>query len=224
MKHKAQRSLTQQSEKVMSLHNPQQGQRLPRLWLALAALLLTSLACNLGEEEAPYTPEKPTQYSGETAATEVYVLIDEAGNVVDFGQPYAYGVTSQLRYVLRFWDVGNRVEGHATATIYKVYTPLRITAINQELEEGMSDEQKAEIYARTSFPTTEVKSAEMSFSGGPEGTFIGTNLETGKEIYGYMDWREREWEMHVCFYHDVMKRSCVQDFLIPGEEPFYNWP
>jgi hypothetical protein len=195
---------------------------LGKLWCYLA---LASLACNLGEPEKLYTPEKPTQYTAEVQTVrEVYVLVDEAGNVVDFGGPYAYGVDANMHYVLRFWDVGNRLEGHAAAEIFKVYSPQRITAINQELEEGMSDEQKADIYARSTFPSTEVKTAEMTFSGGPEGTFLGTNLETGKEIYGYMDWREKEWEMHVCFYYDVMQRGCLQDFLVIGEEPFYNWP
>jgi hypothetical protein len=155
---------------------------------------------------------------------EVYVLVDEGGNVVDFGGPYAYGVSANMHYVLRFWDVGNRLDGYAAATIYKIYTPFRVTAINQELEQGMSDDQKAEIYARTTFPSTEVKTAEMTFAGGPEGNFVGTNLETGKDIFGYMDWREKEWEMHVCFYYDVTKTGCLQDFLVIGEEPFYNWP
>jgi hypothetical protein len=191
-----------------------------RLWLALAALVLAALACNLGEEVPPWTPENPRQYTAEIqTASEVYVLVDEAGNVVDFDQPYAYGVNATLRYVLRFWDVGKRMEGYGTAAIYRLYTPLRVTGINQQVEEGLSEAQKADIYARTAFPTTEVKLHDLEFSGGPEGTFIGTNYETGKPIYGHMEWREKEWEMHVVFTEDIK-----QDYLVLGEEPFYNWP
>jgi hypothetical protein len=187
---------------------------------------MASLACNLSaREELLYTPEKPTQYTAEVQTVhEVYVLVDEGGNLVDFDSPYAYGVTANMRYVLRFWDVGSRMAGYGAAEIFKIYTPFRVTAINQELEEGMTDEQKAEIYARTTFPSTEVKTAEMEFTGGTDGKFSGTNLETGKEIYGYMDWRDKEWEMHACFYYDIMKFACTQDFLVLAEEPFYNWP
>jgi len=192
---------------------------------SMAFLTLAVLACNFGAPEPLYTPEKPTQYTAEVQAVqEVYVLLDETGHVVDFGGPYSYGADASMRYVLHFWDAGNRMEGYGPATISKIYTPIHITAINQELEVNMSEDQKTEIYARTTFPDTEVKTAELSFSGGPEGTFIGTNLETGKDIFGYMDWREKEWEMHVCFYYDVGKAKCVQDFLVQGEEPFYNWP
>jgi len=186
--------------------------------LLLAMLALPSLACNLGEKEPPWVPEEPRQYTAEVQTTfEVYVLVDEAGNVVDFEGPYAYGVNANMRYVLRFWDVGNRVLGHETATIYRVYTPVRITGIHNESD--YTAEQQADIYARTSFPSTEVKLHELKFSGGPEGTFIGTNSETGKAIYGHMEWREKEWEMHVVFTEDIK-----QDYLVLGEEPFYNWP
>ena len=58
---------------------------------------------------------------------------------MDFGGPYAYGTNARMRYVLRFWDVGIRMEGHGGATMDKVYTPFSITGINQELEEGMSE-------------------------------------------------------------------------------------
>ncbi len=188
--------------------------------LLLALLLLPALACTYGEPEPLYVPEKPTQYTAEVQpATEVYVLIDEAGNVVDFGGPYAYGVTAEMRYVLRFWDVGNRLEGYGTATIYKVYTPIRITGINADLETDMTEAQKADAYARSTFPTTEVKWTDLTFNGGPEGNFAGANPDTGKDIFGHMDWREKEWEMHVVFYQDIK-----QDYLVIGEEPFYNWP
>ena len=187
---------------------------------------ISSLACFQGEldaltatDEPMYSPEKPTQYTAEIPPVEVYVLIDEAGNVVDFDGPYAYGVNAKMRYVLRFWDVGHLKPGYETATIYRVYTPIRITAINEELEEGMSDEQKEDIYARTAFPSTEVKLNDLHFSGGPHGFFTGTNSETGGEIWGYMDWREDVWEMHVVFTRDIQ-----QDYLVIDKEPFYNWP
>ena len=45
-----------------------------------------------------------------------------------------------------------------------------------------------------------------------------------KEVYGYIDWREKEGEMHVCFYHGITKAACTQDFLVLDDEPFYNWP
>ena len=111
------------------------------------------------------------------------------------------------------------MDGYGAATISRVYTPIGITGINQEIEEGMSADKKAEIYARTTFPSTEVVLHDLSFSGGPKGTFFGTNSETGKEIYGHMEWREKEWEMHAVFTEDIK-----QDYLVIADEPFYNWP
>lgn len=190
------------------------------LLLLILLMLVPVLACDMGKEEPLWTPEVAKQYSAETAPVEVYVLTDAAGNVVDFGSPYSYGVNANLRYVLRFWDVGGRgAPGYEVATIYKAYTPLRITGIQQDVEAKMSEAQRAEVYARTSFPTTEVKWADLTFSGGPEGYFLGTNPDTGEEIWGYMDWREKEWEMHAVFTRDIQ-----QDYLVQGEEPFYNWP
>ncbi len=196
-------------------------QRVVRLWLAAAALIAVGLACTIfGEEEPRWIPEQPTQYTAEVQpATEVYVLIDEAGNVVDFDQAYTYGVNARMRYVLRFWDVGNQKDAYGAATISRVYTPIRITAINTELEEDLSAEQKADIYARTNFSTSEVILHNLTFSGGPQGKFIGTNSETGNSIYGYMEWREKESEMHAVFTEDIK-----QDYLVIADEPFYNWP
>ncbi len=190
-----------------------------RFLLMIAMLLFPALACNLGEEEPPWVPEKPKQYTAEVQTNyEVYVLIDEAGNVVDFESPYAYGVTANMRYVLRFWDVGQRgAEGYEAAAIYRVYTPIRITGIHNESE--YTAEEQARIYARTSFPSTEVKLHDLVFEGGPKGHFWGTNSETNKPLNGYMDWREKVSEMHVVFYEDIK-----QDYLVLGEEPFYNWP
>jgi hypothetical protein len=148
----------------------------------------------------------------------VYVLIDKAGNLVDFGGEYDYGVTANMRYVLRFWDVGQRgASGYEVATIYRVYTPKQITGIHNESD--YTAEEQADIYARTSFPTTEVKLHDLIFEGGPKGHFWGTNSETGKPINGYLEWREKEWEMHAVFYEDIQ-----QDYLVLREEPFYNWP
>jgi hypothetical protein len=185
------------------------------------ALLLPALACNMfATEEAPWVPEKARQYTAETAAVEVYVLLDRDGNVVDFGQPYAYGANARMRYVLRFWDVGLLMPGeYGAATISKVYTPFQITGIQQDLEDDLSQAEKSEIYARTSFPATEIHWADLDFNGGPQGSFAGTNPDTGKDLFGHMDWREKEREMHVVFYEDIQ-----QDYRVLGEEPFYNWP
>ncbi len=203
----------------MKNHIPKQHYKnwLPFI-LMIVVLLLPALACDLGKEEPLWVPENPREYTAETTSVEVYVLIDEAGNVVDFESPYAYGVTASLRYVLRFWDVGQRgAEGYDQATIYRVYTPIRITGIHNESE--YTAEEQADIYARTSFPSTEVKLHDLVFEGGPQGHFWGTNSETGKPINGYLEWREKEWEMHAIFYEDIQ-----QDYLVLGEEPFYNWP
>jgi hypothetical protein len=209
--------LLEDAMKTKILRNTHRS-RLPLL-LILATLLFPALACNT-EEAPPWTPETPRQYIAEVqTVSEVYVLLDSAGNVVDFGGTYSYGASAELRYQLRFWDVGSRKEGYGAAEIYKIYTPIRVTAIQQDLEEDLSAEQKADIYARTTFPSTEVKVAELEFNGGPTGNFLGTNLETGQEIYGYMEWRENEWEMHAVFTRDIK-----QDYLVLGDEPFYNWP
>lgn len=193
-------------------------------WLPLLLLTLIvafpALGCDFGKPEPDWTPEVPKQYTAETAAVEVYVLTDAAGNVVDFGGPYTYGVTANLRYVLRFWDIGERgTLGYEVATIHKAYTPLRVTGIKTEVEQEMSEDQKADAYARTSFPTTEILWTELTFTGGPEGYFSGKNPDTGEDIIGHMEWREKEWEMHAVFTRDIQ-----QDYLVLGEEPFYNWP
>ncbi|MCI0519603.1 MAG: hypothetical protein L0Z70_05030 [Chloroflexi bacterium] len=195
-------------------------QRIGRIWMVGFALVTSALACRLGEPETPWTPENPREYTAEVRpATEVYVVLDEAGAVVDFDGPYAYAGNAQMRYVLRFWDVGALRDGYGAATISRVYTPLQITGINDDLEETLSEEQKTNIYARVSFPATEVKLHDLNFSGGPEGYFLGTNSETGEEIWGYMDWREKEWEMHIVFTRDIK-----QDYVVIDDEPFYNWP
>ncbi len=189
------------------------------VWLALAGFILPALGCALPTEEPLWTPETPKQYTAEVQTVyEVYVLVDEAGNVVPFESPYAYGVTANMRYVLRFWDVGQRgAEGYDAAAIYRVYTPIRVEGIHNESD--YTAEEQAAIYARTSFPTTEVKLHDLVFEGGPRGHFWGTNSETGKPINGYLEWREDAWEMHAVFYEDIK-----QDYLVLGEEVFYNWP
>jgi hypothetical protein len=193
---------------------------LSALLLMLSALLIPAIACSLTEEEPPWTPEAPRQYSAETAPVDVYVLLDSAGNVVDFGGAYSYGANAKLRYVLRFWDIGELgAEGYEIATIHKAYTPVEITGIQVDLEADLSQEQKAEVYSRTSFPTTEIKWADLNFTGGPQGYFSGTNPDTGEDILGQMEWREEAWEMHAVFTRDIQ-----QDYLVLGEEVFYNWP
>jgi len=206
----------------MTINISQKTSLISRRWLIfLAMLILSALACNLSpNEEPPWTPENPRQYTAETTAVDVYVLLDQEGNVVDFGQPYAYGANAHLRYVLRFWDVGSRMPGeYGNATISKVYTPFQITGIQSDLEASLTDAEKADIYARTTFPATETHYADLEFNGGPQGHFFGAHPETGADIFGHMDWREKEWEMHVVF-----DKGIQQDYLVQGEEPFYNWP
>ncbi|MBN2147254.1 MAG: hypothetical protein JW726_07690 [Anaerolineales bacterium] len=205
----------------MRTQHPSKPHINPLLVLAAAALLLASLACNFGEEKPIWTPEAPRQYTAETSPVDAYVVVDAAGNVVDFDDPaYAYGANAKLRYVLRFWDIGQLGgTGYETATIHKAYTPYAITGIKTELQEGMSEAERTEVLGRTTFPTTEVKWADLTFSGGPQGYLGGTNPDTGEEIWGYMEWREKEWEMHA-----VLTRDIQQDYIVIDEEPFYNWP
>ena len=184
--------------------------------------LLPSLACFPRKEEPDWVPENPKQYTAETEPVDVYVLVDSAGNVVDFGGPYAYGTNAKLRYVLRFWDVGFLVPGYEKATISWVYTPYQVMGINKDVEAGLSEAEKAEVYARTSFPSTEVLLHELTFNGVSDGHFYGTNSETGKNIVGYLKWEDNERQMgavHVIFTEDIK-----QDYLVLGEEVFFNWP
>jgi len=188
----------------------------------VAIFLLPSLACFPRKEDSFIVPENPKQYTAETAPVDVYVLVDSAGNMVDFGGPYAYGTNAKLRYVLRFWDVGSLMPGYEKATISRVYTPYQVMGINKEIEMGLSEAQKTEIYARTSFPSTEVPLHELEFLGVPVGDFYGTNSETGKDIRGYLKWEDDQWKMgavHVIFTEDIK-----QDYLVLGEEVFFNWP
>ena len=188
----------------------------------LFIFILPALACKQPEEEAPWAPENPKQYTAETAPVEVYVAIDSAGNVVDFDGPVAYYAVAKLKYVLCFWDVGNRMDGYNEATISRVYTPLKISEISDDLEDQLSADQIAEIYARTSFPSTEVPLHKLSFTGGPFGDFLGENSETGETILGHIQWENENYELggaHVIFVEGIR-----QDYLILGEELFYNWP
>lgn len=191
----------------------------PLLFLVVL-LLIPSLACATSDDEPDWRPETPRQYTAETTPAEVYILVDADGNMVDFGQPYAYGVTASKRYVLRFWDVGQLGgAGYEVATIYEAYTPIRVTGIQADLLASMTEDQQAEVYARSSFPTTEVKWAELTYTGGTAGYFTGTNPDTGAEIHGFLEWREKEREMHAVFTRDIK-----QDYMVMDEEPFYNWP
>ena len=190
------------------------------LWLGLAAFGLPALACSVGQEEEQWLPENPRQYTAETAPVEVYILIDREGNMVDFGQPYAYGANASLRYVLRFWDVGQLGGADkGAAPIHKAYTPHTITGIQVDIESGLSEAERAEVYARTSFPTTEVKWADLTYTGGTAGYFSGTNPDTGEEIWGFLEWREEQFEMHAVFTRDIQ-----QDYKVIDDEPCYNWP
>jgi hypothetical protein len=191
------------------------------LLLLAAVWLSVSLACNLdtasGTPEKPWLPDTPTQYVAEVQhVSEVYVIIDAEGNVMDFGSDAPFGATAQMRYVLRFWDVG-KMGGKPKAAIYRVYTPTRIDSINNP--ENYSEDEQAAIYARSGSPTTEVKVHDLVFSGGTEGKFIGTNSETGKDIFGHLEWDEKLREMHAIFTEDIK-----QDYLVIADEPFYNWP
>ncbi|MCU0485525.1 MAG: hypothetical protein MUC85_05380 [Anaerolineales bacterium] len=187
------------------------------LWLIMFAL--PSLACESAREN--WYPAAATEIiAEEVTVREVYVLLDEAGNVVDFGGPYTYGSTAELRYMLTFYDAGARIEYKDIATIYKVYTPLRITAINEKVEETMDADQKAAAYARTSFPSTKIQETTLKFSGGPSGAFTGTNPETGKPISGYLEYHKDTKEWHVIFTEGIK-----QDYLILNEvDPFESWP
>ncbi len=188
----------------------------------LIAFVLPALACSYGKEEPAWVPENPKQYTAETTPVDVYVLVDSSGNVVDFDEPYAYGTTAKLTYVLRFWDAGILLPGYEKATISRVYTPFRISAIKQEIEAGLSEAEKAEIYARTSFPSTEVPLHELTFNGVTDGHFYGTNSETGNQIIGFLKWEDNERQMgavHVIFTEDIQ-----QDYVVLGEEVFFNWP
>jgi len=87
---------------------------------------------------------------------------------------------------------------------------------------GLSEAEKTEINARTSFPSTEIPLHELEFRGVFDGHFYGTNSETGKNIIGYLKWEDNERQMgavHVIFTEDIK-----QDYLVQGEEVFFNWP
>ena len=191
------------------------------LILAVVALSLASLACKAlfpgSEDETPWLPETPAQYTAEVQNVwDVFVAIDAQGNVVEFEGDAVFGASAKMRYVLRFWDVGE-LGGKGEAAIYRVYTPVEIVTI--ENPENYSEEEKADIYARGGFPTTEVKLHDLTFRGGPEGKFFGANSETGNDLSGQLEWNEATREMHAIFTEDIQ-----QDYLVISEEPFYNWP
>jgi hypothetical protein len=181
--------------------------------------VLPSLACESAREN--WYPAAATEIVAEKVTIhEVYVVIDEAGNVVDFGGPYKYGANAELRYILTFYDAGERIEYMGTATIYKVYKPLRITGINDKAEETITEDQKTAALARTSFPSTKIVERTLSFSGGPEGVFSGTNQDSGKPIKGYLQYHKDTKEWHVIFSEGIK-----QDYLVLNEvDPFKDWP
>jgi hypothetical protein len=195
--------------------------RLNMVWLALIVLGLATLACNAlfpgSEDDTPWLPENPTQYTAEVQNIwDVFVVIDQQGNVVDFESDAPYGASAKMRYVLRFWDV-SKLGGKSEAAIYRIYTPTEISSIANP--ENYSDEEEAAIYVRSDFPSTEVKLHDLTFTGGPEGRFIGTNSETGKDLFGHLEWNENTREMYAIFTEDIQ-----QTYLVLGDEVFYNWP
>ncbi|MBN1666441.1 MAG: hypothetical protein JW862_05115 [Anaerolineales bacterium] len=58
----------------------------------------------------------------------------------------------------------------------------------------------------------------------PQSSYDGTNLETGKKTFGYLDWREKEWDMHLCLCYDIQEAGWMRGFLVLGEELFSRWP
>ena len=210
------------STRLWLMHSP-----MPVLILfLLVAFVLPSLACSCADLdegiEPPYKPETPTQYTAETAAVEVYVPLDEAGNVVPGDGPYAYYATTKLVYVLRFWDVGSRTTGYEKATISRVYTPISIGELHPDLEAGLSAAEQSAIFSRTSFPTSEVPLHELTFDGGRRGLFSGTNSVTGAQITGHLEWENDKFDIGAV--HVIFTEGIQQDYIVLGEEVFFNWP
>ena len=71
-------------EKSLECHKPSKPGNF-KLWLAATALFVVGLACSFGGPKELFIPDKPTQYTAEVqTVTDAYVVIDAAGNVVDF--------------------------------------------------------------------------------------------------------------------------------------------
>lgn len=203
----------------------------PILWvtfLALVALIFATPACGRcspwkGDRPVElWKPDKATLYTAETAPVEVYVPLDEAGNVITGDGPYAYYATARLVYVLRFYDVGSMMEGYGEATISRVYTPIGIGELHPDLEDSLSSAEQSAILARTAFPTTEEPLRELSFTGGPEGTFYGTNETTSKQIRGHLEWKDKKYQIGTV--RVIFTEGIQQEYIVLGEEVFYNWP
>ncbi|MBN1667810.1 MAG: hypothetical protein JW862_12005 [Anaerolineales bacterium] len=189
------------------------------LWLAGAALILSILACTYTDRELEiWAPENPRQYTAQVQQVfEVVVLVDSAGNMVDFGSDAPFEAVAEMRYELRFWDAGDIVDGYGSAAIYRLYKPTSILTIYDD--ENYSEAEEAAIYGRTDFTSREIKVHDLEFTGGPTGIFMGVNSVTGEQIEGSMVWREDVQEMHVVF-----TRGIQQDYLVLGQDVFGNWP
>jgi hypothetical protein len=99
--------------------------------ILFAVVILPTLACEWGRGNQ--VPSVATEMiAEEVTVREVYVQLDEAGNLVEFGSPYAYGAAAEQRYILQFYDTGQLKESSGGATIYKAFTPIHITSINNE--------------------------------------------------------------------------------------------
>lgn len=198
--------------------------RVTFLFLVTFIFVALAYACSRPpvEREGRWKPEKATLYTAETAPVEVYVPLDKAGNVIAGDDPYAYYATAQLVYVLRFYDVGTMMAGYGDATISQVYTPISIGELHPDLEDTLSSAEQSAILARTAFPTTELPLRELSYSGGPDGFFYGTNETTGKDIRGGLRWEDQKYQIGTV--RVIFTEGIQQEYIILGEEVFYNWP
>lgn len=183
------------------------AQRLLKLFGAV--LLISLFSCQPQESKAP--ADASQMVAEEQTVHEIGIHVDESGQVKPEGGPYF--ADTNLRYVLRFWDVG-QLKGKETAAIYRVYTPVKITGVSHS--ENYTEDQLTEIYARRNFPTTEIKLHDLVFTGGEDGEFHGTNSETGQEIYGRIEWIE-------AVPHVIFTQGIKQDYLITTEDAFNNW-
>ncbi|MBN2112681.1 MAG: FecR domain-containing protein [Acidimicrobiia bacterium] len=132
----------------------------------------------------------------------------------DFETDSGISAEADMEYVLTFWNVGALKSGYAAATISRVYQPR-----NAITDIVVDDQGTNYVTIPMDLNRTVVTRAELSFSGGPEGTFSGTSPETGKRILGHIEPPAGGLPWSVVFTEGIQQR-----YLITTPEPFAGWP
>ena len=183
----------------------------------LAALAAAALFLGGPSAPAQSVPQNvtPQEYTARVEITwDAWIGLTPDGDAdPDFETDSGISAEATMEYVLTFWNVGALKSGYGSATISRVYQPLNaITDIVTD-----ADGNQTNVTIPMDLNRTAIEWAELSFSGGPDGTFSGTNPDTGKPLVGHVE-RQADGRWYGVFTEDIR-----QTYAITTLEPLGDW-